>query len=374
MADLLSELLDFAEAAQPGPVPGADSDDPRVQRLRALIERCCRQRRELSQIEQTVDRLIDAVTQYAKGNLEYQFPLRDGGQPIDALATGLVMMAEELRARSVELEAARDAADHANEAKSTFLANMSHELRTPLNAILGYAELVLEEAEGAEPISGDAAQILRSGKILLALVSDVLDMAKIEAGKMVVVLEPVAVPSLCAELLDSLRPIADGRRNTLELTCATGLVMVSDVGKIRQILTNLLANALKFTDRGTVRLDVSADEQWVRCEVTDTGVGIPADRLGQLFMPFVQADATVHRRYGGTGLGLALARHLARLLGGDVTAESQLGVGSTFRVTLARHWRASETSAPAPRAASPDLRRLTAGGVAAYLTPRRTHG
>jgi signal transduction histidine kinase/CheY-like chemotaxis protein len=341
------DLLASVEGEGGGELPHADSEDPVVRRLRAALTISSQRKRELVRIEGYLERLTEAIMRYAMGDLDYTFELDDEcDQAIDAVATGLKMMAEEVRGRTQELAHARDAATAANQAKSSFLANMSHELRTPLNAIIGYAELVAEEAEdmGHEGIVQDVQRILRSGRLLLTLISDVLDMAKIEAGRMTVVAETFAVDVMCQDLVDTLIPLAAERRNQLVLNCPPDILMHSDLGKVRQILTNLLSNALKFTAEGRVTLSVRPNPDRMTFEVTDTGVGIPEERLGAIFEPFVQADGSTQRRYGGTGLGLTLCRRFCRLLGGDIEAESHVGVGSRFVARLARRIEEASSS------------------------------
>jgi signal transduction histidine kinase len=253
-------------------------------------------------------------------------------------------LAEELAAaaeRERLLDEARASADAANRAKSAFLASMSHELRTPLNAIIGYAEYLvddLDDLEGAETHEV-VAKIVAAGRHLLGLINDVLDLSKIEAGKMELFVERLEVRPLLDEVLATVEPLAAKRRNALRVDLAGDLGRIhSDATKIRQILLNLLSNACKFTDAGEVALvarrEARGDAAWVVFEVRDTGIGIPTDRLGRLFTSFTQADLETASRYGGTGLGLAISRRLSRLMGGDVTVTSEVGVGSRFVLRL----------------------------------------
>jgi GAF domain-containing protein/DNA-binding response OmpR family regulator len=225
--------------------------------------------------------------------------------------------------------------------KSEFLANMSHELRTPLNAIIGYSEMLQEDAAdlGAEQFTDDLKRINAAGKHLLELINAVLDLSKIEAGKMDLYLETFDIATLIRDIAAVIQPLAARNANQLEVVCpATTATMRADLTKVRQALFNLLSNACKFTDHGTVTLAVSrersGDDDWLRFSVSDTGIGMTSEQLARLFEAFSQADAATTRKYGGTGLGLALSRRLCRMMGGDVTVESASGRGSTFTIRL----------------------------------------
>jgi signal transduction histidine kinase/CheY-like chemotaxis protein/HAMP domain-containing protein len=267
-------------------------------------------------------------------------------QPIDGLEgrRAVVSVTRDITSQKeaeAALVAARDAAEAANRAKSAFLANMSHELRTPLNAIIGYSEMMLDEAEdrGETTQTADLRKIRDSGRHLLALINDVLDLSKIEAGRIEVVTEPFDVVALARELQSTVRPLATKNGNSLEVTVSPGAgVLRSDPLKVRQILLNLLGNACKFTHDGRVALDVRRlardGRDWIEWRVSDTGIGIEGDKLGRLFAEFTQADNSVTRRFGGTGLGLAISRRLGDLLGGTIAVESTAGAGSTFTLTL----------------------------------------
>ena len=249
-------------------------------------------------------------------------------------------IAERLEAQRA-LAAARDEAMAASRAKSSFLANMSHELRTPLNAIMGYAEILGEDAQelGAEDLVPDLHKIHTAGRHLLELINDILDLSKIEAGKMSVHLEQVSVADLVDEVVETVRPLLNARGNQLDLDMDVDPgVMTTDATRVRQTLLNLLSNAVKFTDRGTVTVAVhrlvSGGRELVRFVVRDTGIGMSAEQLGRLFQDFEQGDSSTTRRYGGTGLGLSISRKLCALLGGTIEADSELGVGSVFTVEL----------------------------------------
>jgi signal transduction histidine kinase len=265
----------------------------------------------------------------------------------------------QLRERSDQLADARDAAEAANIAKSQFLANMSHELRTPLNAIIGYSEMMIEEAGEMEPqeLTADLEKIRSSGRHLLGLINSVLDLSKIDAGKMDVHPEAFDAASLAEEVVATLKPIAEERRNTLEVIRDGELgSLVSDAAKLRQILLNLLSNSLKFTEQGHVRLTVQRatepGEEWVRFRVSDDGIGMTAEQVASLFQPFVQADSSATRRYGGSGLGLTISERFCELLGGSIAVESTPGEGSTFTVTLPAQWRHERSTPPTPRAST----------------------
>jgi signal transduction histidine kinase/CheY-like chemotaxis protein len=261
---------------------------------------------------------------------------------LGTLAATVNRTAEQLGALYHQLEAA-------SEAKSTFLANMSHELRTPLNAIIGYSEMLHETAEdeGQEEYLDDLNKIRAAGRHLLELINDVLDISKIEAGKMDVYLEDVDLDGLIAEVRAIVGPLTATNDNTLEVKCPPGLgAFHTDRTKLKQSLLNLLSNASKFTHGGRVSLEIRDTGETLVFIVQDTGIGMTADQLGRLFQAFTQADTSTTRRYGGTGLGLAITKHFVEMLGGTIVVDSAPGRGSTFMITLPDKQRESVAIAP----------------------------
>jgi PAS domain S-box-containing protein len=234
-------------------------------------------------------------------------------------------------------EEARAQAETANQTKSEFLANMSHELRTPLNAIIGYAQILQEDAEdeGVSHMLPDLKKIETAGKHLLGLINDILDLSKIEAGRMEVYLEPVSIPALVEDLRTMATPLASTNDNRLEIHVESGIeAFQTDLTKLKQSLLNLLSNACKFTKGGRVELAVASADGMIEFKVSDTGIGMTQAQLDRLFQPFTQADASTTRQFGGTGLGLAITKRFCAMLGGSVEVESEAGAGSRFIIRL----------------------------------------
>ena len=246
------------------------------------------------------------------------------------------------RYQAIEMARQKTAADSANRAKSTFLANMSHELRTPLNAIIGYSEMLQEEAEDLNQpgFIPDLQKINGAGKHLLALINDVLDLSKIEAGRMELYLESFGIKGMIGEVVTTIGSLAKKNNNRIDINVADDVGdMRADLTKVRQTLFNLLSNACKFTSDGVVTLSAERNQdvdgkEWIVMSVRDTGIGMTPEQRAKLFQAFSQADASTTRKFGGTGLGLAISRQFCQMMGGDITADSEPGAGSMFTVRL----------------------------------------
>jgi signal transduction histidine kinase len=242
--------------------------------------------------------------------------------------------------------------------KNGFIATVSHELRTPLNAIIGITEMLIADArelergqQELEPLE----RVLRAGRHLLALINDILDLSKIEAGKMELYLDSFPVAPLVEDVVETIRPLAQQHGNQLVVECSPDTrTLHADQTRVRQALLNLASNANKFTEHGTVTIRarrVAYDgSAWITLAVMDTGVGMPAELIARLFQEFVQADATTHIKHGGTGLGLAISRRLCQMMGGDITVESEVGRGSTFTIRLPAEVVAAHRVAGRPQA------------------------
>jgi signal transduction histidine kinase len=283
---------------------------------------------------------------------DVRFPVVDGSGRIVAVAgidldiTAQKRSEAELAELLRRVEMARDAAMEAGAAKTHFLANMSHELRTPLNAIIGFTRIVSRDSDALPERQADnLSKVLVSAEHLLALIDEILDLSRIEAGELTLDISETSVTEVLREVTDSLEPLVERPRVQLVVDADTALPrVVTDRDKLKQILLNLVSNAVKYTDGGTIAVRAAAVDGRLRVDVSDTGVGIPAEELGRIFDEFHQADGAISPSRPGTGLGLTISRRLARALGGDVTVESTPGVGSTF--TLDLPLRAADGTAP----------------------------
>jgi PAS domain S-box-containing protein len=261
------------------------------------------------------------------------------GQP--ALISWIYDISDRKKAEAA-IEEARHAAEQANKTKSDFLANMSHELRTPLNAIIGYSEILLEDAgdRGDEATVADLQKIQGAGKHLLGLINSILDLSKIEAGRMDVYLEQVFLSKLIEDVRTIVEPLVTKNGNRLVIECPADIGLLrTDLTKLKQCLINLISNAAKFTKEGDVKLTVArmCEIANVRFAVSDSGIGMTEEQVGRLFHAFVQADSSTTRNFGGTGLGLTITRHFCTMLGGRIDVASAPGVGSTFTIELPDH-------------------------------------
>jgi signal transduction histidine kinase len=296
-------------------------------------------------IDDSIDLISERIAREAPSALHTGLVVTENGR-YRGIGTGLAIMAATVDAnaqRMQALERARELASEATRTKSRFLASMSHELRTPLNAIIGYATLLREELGDSVHTASlaDLGQIEQASHHLLSLINSVLDLSKIEAGRMDLHLQTFAVDELIDEVSAVVGGLAAAKRNQFNVERGKELgMMTSDLTKLRQSLINLLGNANKFTAEGTITLRASARRQAGRevlvLAVSDTGIGMTRDQLAKLFQPFVQADSRISDKFGGTGLGLVLSKTFIEMLGGRITVDSEPGVGSTFTIHVPR--------------------------------------
>jgi signal transduction histidine kinase len=291
----------------------------------------------------SLKRLKVGTERFGSGDLNYRInDIADRGELGD-LADAFNTMSDKLRNAIYDVRQAKDSADEANAAKSIFLANVSHELRTPLNAIIGYSEMLRDEMQDVVEInrgqfSDDLSKIVESGRQLLALIDDILDLSKIETGKMSLHCETFHPGEVIGQVCDNMAPLLREKSNTLQLADLSTLpAFYSDLKKFRQVFLNLLSNACKFTEGGYISVQahvLSGNPQWLEFQVRDTGIGMDAEQQQRVFEAFVQADSSTSANYGGTGLGLAICRDFCELMGGTIEVQSEPGEGSTFTVVL----------------------------------------
>ncbi|MBT3229903.1 MAG: response regulator [Candidatus Marinimicrobia bacterium] len=277
--------------------------------------------------------------------------LVDKNQELESLAEELQSQTEELQEQNVELDAQRHQVEEANRLKSEFLSNMSHELRTPLNSIMALSNVLVDQS--SDRLSGDESEYLeiiaRNGRHLLKLINDILDLSKIEAGQMEIMITTFSLTGLIDDIVEGLRPLANENGNDLNINMIENLPdITSDQSLVHRIIQNLIGNAVKFTENGLVTLTIKQNSAAISISIQDTGIGISSEALPMIFDEFRQADGSTSRHYGGTGLGLAIAQRSAHLIGGELNVKSQLGEGSTFTFTLPKSTPKLHTSMQIP--------------------------
>jgi signal transduction histidine kinase len=291
----------------------------------------------------SLKRLKRGTERFGSGDLNYRIDNIDDTGELGDLADAFNDMSDKLRNAIYDVRRARDSADEANAAKSIFLANVSHELRTPLNAIIGYSEMLHDELRDTGEVNRpqfqqDLGTIINSGQQLLTLIDDILDLSKIETGKMSLHSETFNPTDIIRQACGVLAPLLRKSNNELRIEKLQNLpLLYNDATKFQQIFTNLLSNANKFTQKGTISVSARALTDrpgWVEFAVQDTGIGMNEEQIERVFDAFVQAESSTSANYGGTGLGLAICRNFCDLMGGSINVKSETGVGSTFTVLL----------------------------------------
>ncbi|AUI69436.1 sensor histidine kinase [Beggiatoa leptomitoformis] len=318
------------------------------------MEQLYRQISDLEQEKADLELLLVTTTEHADAFERQLTKARDSlesevDRRTQELAEKNIHLQREIYERTkieAELRHSRDVAEQASRAKSSFLANMSHELRTPLNAIIGYSEMLQEDIAdlGCEELLPDLQRIQGAGKHLLGLINDVLDITKIEAGKMDVHNESFNLTAVIQDVSETVLPIVQHKENLLVVEQHPNELgeIFADLTKVRQMLLNLLSNAAKFTEKGNITLSVTRaldneGKEWVVFKVADQGIGMTTEQVDKLFQPFTQADSSTTRKYGGTGLGLAITKRFAEMMGGNVMVESTLNKGSIFTIRMPTH-------------------------------------